>query len=211
MTRCDTVTVMEQWRQVVGYEGLYEVSSEGRVFSKYTEYPLSPTADRQGYLTVSLTDLDGKVSNHKVHRLVMAAFRGASDLYVLHANDNPADNRLENLRYGTQKDNQADAAKRGRRPTGENHVNSKLSDWQKRKIAERVAQGEKRSALVEQYGVTNTTISRIIADSRYAWPGHDYAPHELWERREYNPDTDSYWFFRTGDVKQVTREEFNAW
>ena len=49
-----------------------------------------------------------------VHRLVMMAFYGESDLYVLHANGDPYDNRLENLRYGTQTENVYDVYRQGK-------------------------------------------------------------------------------------------------
>jgi hypothetical protein len=166
-TTTDIVTVMERWRQVVGYEGFYEVSDQGRIYSQWTHDIVSGAPDKQGYLIIKLYDAKGPTTK-KIHRIVLEAFEGPSDLYVLHNDDNPANNTLDNLRYGTQKENQADALSRGRRLTGEAHPNAKLTEAQKHEIANRVSQGENRKLLVEEYGVTNTSITRIIKDARYS-------------------------------------------
>ena len=65
----------EIWRPVEGYEGLYEVSSLGRVKSlKYgREKVLKPWKDGWGYLLVTLCR-NGKVKHFKAHRLVATAF-----------------------------------------------------------------------------------------------------------------------------------------
>ncbi|WP_423489008.1 HNH endonuclease signature motif containing protein [Mycobacteroides sp. PCS013] len=57
--------------------------------------------------------LDGQ--KVKVHHAVLAAFVGPrpEGMLVLHSNDDPSDNRLENLRYGTISDNQMDSVANG--------------------------------------------------------------------------------------------------
>ncbi len=102
----------EKWAPIPGTNGNYEASSLGRVRStnrrvfiagkKAKHYrtlkgkvlTLSTTPD--GYLHVRLGKF-GK--NWLVHRAVLAAFEGESDLDVDHINCNPGDNRLTNLRY----------------------------------------------------------------------------------------------------------------
>lgn len=121
----------EQWLPVVGYEGYYEVSSEGRVRSlakgrnRRTGKILKPSSDADGYQVLNLSR-DGKQKQHKLHRLVATAFYGPSDLFALHSDDNPANNRASNLRWGTPLDNIEDRRNHGRarnQHTGQTHCN----------------------------------------------------------------------------------------
>lgn len=112
----------EVWKQIPGYEGLYEVSNFGRV--KRTPHVktgrnwkcpagfsftvkgkmLKPRKRSSGYLQVNLYR-NGRMRTHTVHRLVMLAFVGPSDLTVNHENGDKTDNRLENLEYMTAAEN----------------------------------------------------------------------------------------------------------
>lgn len=62
----------EIWKAVVGYEGYYEVSSAGRVYSKIKSRVLKGATDKDGYRCV---ELRGRTK--LVHRLVCEAFFGA--------------------------------------------------------------------------------------------------------------------------------------
>lgn len=99
--------MIEEWRPIVGYEGLYEVSSYGRVRSldRYDNRNcfrkgkvLSPAKDKNGYLKVVL-NCNGKCKTTNVHRLVAQAFLTNPDNLpqVNHKNDDKSDNRVENL------------------------------------------------------------------------------------------------------------------
>jgi hypothetical protein len=116
----------EEWRPVPGYEGLYDVSNHGRVVShdRVVEYGPTRSARRRGrelrqaivangYLAVSLSKNRHK-KMFRVHRLVAAAFIGPSDVDVLHADDDKLNNRLDNLRYGTDAENARDRVRNGR-------------------------------------------------------------------------------------------------
>jgi hypothetical protein len=69
----------EEWRPVVGYEGLYEVSNQGRVKSlgngktHKTIKLLKPKYTNDGYIETSLCK-DGKQKSYKIHRLIALAF-----------------------------------------------------------------------------------------------------------------------------------------
>ena len=103
----------EEWSDISGFEGHYRVSSLGRVMSLKTgEYELKPmkkTGETKPRLRVVLW-LNGTAHPKHIHRLVADAFipnpRGLP--LVRHLNDNPSDNRVENLRWGTQTDNMRD-------------------------------------------------------------------------------------------------------
>lgn len=99
--------MIEEWRKIVGYEGLYEVSSFGRVRSLDRFYYrlhkgkfLSPTKDRYGYLTVTL-NCNGKSKTIKIHRLVAQAFLPNPDNLpqVNHKDEVKSNNCVENLEW----------------------------------------------------------------------------------------------------------------
>lgn len=100
----------EIWKQIKNYEGLYEVSNMGRVRSlprKTTKGKIiSPNVKKNGYLTVSLFK-DGKQNYKLIHRLVAEAFidNPENKSYIDHVNTIKNDNRAENLRWVTQKEN----------------------------------------------------------------------------------------------------------
>lgn len=100
----------EVWKPVVGYNGLYEVSSLGRIKSLPkkgvpTEKILKPNIPGgKLYYAIGLTD-NGVKKTFSVHRLVLSAFVGESDLHVNHKNLDSFDNHLENLEYVTRREN----------------------------------------------------------------------------------------------------------
>lgn len=108
----------ETWKDVQGYEGLYQVSNLGRIRSldrivnakngsKQTKKSriLLQEITIHGYCRVRLFDNDGKAKHYAVHRIVMNAFVGESSCQVNHINEIKTDNRLENLEYCTAKEN----------------------------------------------------------------------------------------------------------
>jgi hypothetical protein len=113
------IPITERWLPVLGNEARYEVSDYGRVRSIYsgilTVYMGGQA--RRRYPTVTLTT-NGKRTAHRVHRLMLEAFIGpCPDGYeACHANDDPEDVRLENLRWDTRSANTFDKVTNGRHP-----------------------------------------------------------------------------------------------
>ena len=94
---------MEEWRMVVGYEGLYEVSNFGNVRSKRK---ILKQTNYNGYQCVCLS----KESNrkiHKVHRLVAIAFipNEENKREVNHIDEDKTNNHVSNLEWVTPKEN----------------------------------------------------------------------------------------------------------
>lgn len=92
----------EKKMEVVRYKEKYLVSDKGDVYIENKKYTRKKkqTTDKYDY---KVTAINGK--QEKVHRIVMEAFEGKSDLTVDHLNMNKQDNRLENLEYVTAGEN----------------------------------------------------------------------------------------------------------
>jgi hypothetical protein len=120
--------VTEKWRALPGYEGIYEVSDQGNVKSlsrkiwhphrgelQLQERILRPANTRYGKRMVALRK-DGKSRSFLVHRLVLEAFVGTAPegTEACHTNDIGHDNRLENLRWDTRRENIFDQVRNGR-------------------------------------------------------------------------------------------------
>ena len=91
---------IEEFRDVVGYEDLYEVSNEGRVRNKITGKIKKPAKDKDGYLRVSLYNKEVK-GTYGVHRLVAKSFIPNPNNYpqINHIDENKSNNSADNLEW----------------------------------------------------------------------------------------------------------------
>lgn len=105
----------EKFKSVKGYEGLYEVSNFGRVFSHYGKGKiLSDCKSSSGYKLVQLVK-DGIKKDFNVHRLVANAFieNPFCKEYVNHIDGNKANNSVDNLEWVTSRENIQHAIRTG--------------------------------------------------------------------------------------------------
>lgn len=119
----------EEWRPVIDWEDLYEVSDQGRVRSldRVTEFKDGRTRSfwgkvlmpyrspaKKAYFRVALTR-SGKMGYVGVHSLVLEAFVGPrpEGMQACHWNDDEFDNRLVNLRWDTPSANMYDCVRNG--------------------------------------------------------------------------------------------------
>lgn len=140
----------EEWRDIPGYAGLYEVSDQGRVLNLRKQKILCQITCRPDNIVyVFLRDEHGCISQRSVARLVLQAFRpGEKGKYSDWINKDRSDNRLVNLRWKPRK-------------------NSKLSDDDVRDIRTRWMTGESGAALGRAYRVSDAVISNIICGYSY--------------------------------------------
>jgi hypothetical protein len=130
--------IVEQWKPVPGYEGLYEVSDQGRVKSlpgsrwnghaiHYFKGRVLKPQSKLRYLQVTLSK-NGKIKSIKIHQLVAEAFLPTcpgvqgklSHCYQIdHINNNSRDNRASNLQWLTRYENGYIKANRSRNRLGQ--------------------------------------------------------------------------------------------
>lgn len=172
----------EQWKDIPGYEGYYQVSDQGRVkalaryvperthgrwqplpgqvFTKFWRERIMKTKPgANGYLRAMLRR-NGKSATVLVHRLVLLAFVGEPEprQQACHNDGNRANNHLTNLRWDSSKNNHADKKRHGTQPFGENHHNAKLTDTQVLAI---LSDPRGPAEIARGYGVTTSCISQI--------------------------------------------------
>ena len=110
---------MEIWKDIEGFPG-YQISDQGSIKSYINNrhgigkksHFLKPTITKRGYCVVQL----GRGNRRQVHRLVAKAFIPNPDglPLVRHLDDNPSNNSVTNLAWGTQTDNMRDCVKHDR-------------------------------------------------------------------------------------------------
>lgn len=123
-----TQTVPERWLPVPGWEGMYEVSDHGKVWSSRRSVTrkdghrmtvggkmLTPTVKQRTMHHWVRLMRDGKGTAAYVHRLVLSAFVGPcpDGMVACHYDDDPSNNRLDNLRWDSISENNRDMVRNG--------------------------------------------------------------------------------------------------
>lgn len=165
---------LEEWRDMPGYEGSYQVSDMGRVRNiRYGAQRqirlLNPYLNGKRYFRIRISR-KGQMQNFLVHRLVMAAFVGKcpEGYEVNHKNGVATDNRLENLEYVTRAENMRHMAEVLKRiKFGEDRNDSKLTESNVIEIRMLRAIGMTLMEIASRYGVSAGTISSAVR--RVTW------------------------------------------
>lgn len=160
----------EIWKSVPGFGGLYEASSEGRIrnvriFGRGKSGPKLNTlwVEKENYLRVALRK-NKKARHYYVHTVILDTFIGPKPegCVACHNDGDGKNNRIENLRWDTQKNNEADKRKHGTAMLGPKHHQAKLSYLDIKEILRRHRLGEKTKILAADFEVTTATISRTV-------------------------------------------------
>lgn len=176
--------VGDVWVDVIGYEGKYQVNTKGEVRSlNYGRMNkicvLKPYLGNRGYLSVVLSK-DNKTKIKMVHKLVAEAFIPNEDdkPFIDHINNIKTDNRVENLRWVTHKENMRNPLTRKRfsesakkRPISKNA----LKNWQRRiyckelnKTFDSITQASK------ELNIPIACISRVCSGNRPHTRGYHF-------------------------------------
>lgn len=151
--------MVEIWKPVIGFEGLYEVSSIGRVKSiprkKSKGGLLKQYVDRYGYLKVILYK-NGNPHYFTVHRLVAIAFilNPQNKTAVDHIDCDRKNNQVENLRWVTTKENLDHSHELGRQIINATPVIA-ISPNGEKKIFSSQREAERKTG-VKQYAISRT-------------------------------------------------------
>ena len=180
----------EHWKPIPGWEGYYEASDHGRIRSvdrvvvcrNAREKPmyskiLSPATAKCGHLSVVLCR-NSVCKTHLAHRLIALTFLGEcpDGMEVLHWDDVPSNNHVENLRYGTRSDNLRDAARNRKHwqsakdlcPRGHVLNGSNLHPWHLHNKGHRVCLSCSRAHAYTRYHKNLKPEFQRIADSYYS-------------------------------------------
>lgn len=155
----------EMWEDVVGYEGHYQVSNSGKVFSLKSGIELKPNVVRSGYKMVRLNK-NGWARDYLVHRLVADAFcnNPENKPIVNHIDGIKTNNYFLNLEWVTNSENQLHAHRLGLRSVKKrtHHPMAKLSEQNIKDIRLKYAVGFTYKQIASEYNIHFSTVGRII-------------------------------------------------
>lgn len=164
MQQISTESIEEEiWKDIIGYEGHYQISNKGRIYSLKSKKYRKPNLNRDGYFYISLC-LRGFQRTYKIHRLVCSAFIGfeKDKNHVDHIDGNKKNNFSNNLRWCTHFENIKFAHELGiYKQKGAEHPLSILKDEDVIAIKKRLNSGEKAASIHNDYGVKINAVYDI--------------------------------------------------
>lgn len=146
-----------EWKWIVGFEDLYKISNKGQVYSVESQRMLATPPNKGGYPHFCLSK-DGKQYTKRLHTEIAKAFLEPSfGRHVRHLNGNKTDNRLENLAYGTAKENADDQLQEDYQG-----ASNRLSLKERKLVREYASQGSSMQWLMENFNATRSQISACL-------------------------------------------------
>lgn len=170
--------IQEIWKDIPGYEGRYQASTMGRIRSvdrtitqigrfgrpftrRIKGKILRPGRSKSGHLSVVLGH---GAHGSQVHQLVLLTFLGPvpKGMEVRHLNGDPADNRIENLVYGTRTENILDVYAIGK-PW------RVLTSEEVLEVRTALSRGESGVTISKRFGISESNVSAIRNGVSYWW------------------------------------------
>lgn len=169
---------MEVWKDIPGYEGRYQASSEGRIRS--LDRPVRVVINgieakrvmkgrvlrpgkycRSGHVSVVLGH---GAPGSPVHQLVALTFLGPrpDGADICHADGNPRNNAVNNLRYDSRHENIIDEFRQGK-------AHKKLTMNDAKRIRKMLAEGHTGQEIAKLFGVSPTSISHLKNGRTFRW------------------------------------------
>lgn len=150
----------------------YYVSDKGRVWSEQSERFISGNTNKKGYAEFTLKK-GGKTIRRYLHRMIAEAFLRNEKNYpiVRHLDDNPSNNCVDNLAWGTQIHNMADARSNGiKMPSFRNNpelLEKAMTNRRMPVVAKNIETGEELYFISQQeagrkLGMRQSDISSVI-------------------------------------------------
>lgn len=161
---------MEEWRDIEGYEGLYQVSNEGRVKSlnfhrQKIERIIKPSTNKKGYKRVLLQN-NGKKKNYLVHRLVAKTFISNPNDYPIinHKDENPSNNFVDNLEWCNSQYNNTynNRHLKCAHKIAKSHLGSKASDEARKHVSEAMKKRFSNGAVIWNKGLPSKRRKQVI-------------------------------------------------
>ena len=170
MSKPDMTT--EQWRDLPGFVGRYQVSNYGRVKSlpnarRHSELIMSPAIHKSGYLILNLTMAKPgggwKQKSYWLHRLVLETWEGECPpgMEGCHNDGNPLNCRADNLRWDTPESNQHDKIRHGTANLRAQNPAAVLTEAKVIEIKRLLASGVGVMQVSRQFNVSKGAISAI--------------------------------------------------
>jgi hypothetical protein len=167
---------MEIWKQIVGYENLYEISDLGRIRSlpkkgcSKLSFKKTTKDFKLGYEMVQLYK-NNKSLSFRVHTLVVKTFLGITSnrkKVINHKDGVKTNNQLKNLEVVSAKENVKHAISLGLNPIrfGNSLHNTKIKEEDLQNIVKLKKEKVSNKDIAKIYNVSPTTISRIISGKR---------------------------------------------
>lgn len=171
-------TTTEEWRDIPGYEGLYQVSSLGNFRglarmdsngARRQSALMLPHNHKSGYYYITLSKAS-RQQTFSAHRLVAACFLGErpDGTVINHRDGDKHNNCVDNLEYCTPGENQLHAYRMGLRDSniGENNSHAKLTESDVKRIKILLREGNSRRKIALMFGVSHQNINGI-ANGKY--------------------------------------------
>jgi hypothetical protein len=175
----------EIWKDIPGYEGLYQASDLGRVRSVERFYPcfykdgkiiykknrpriLKTFTCGNGRKRILIKNKKGVKKHHYIHRLILETFIGPcpEGMEACHNDGNYLNNILSNLRWDTHKNNLKDQESHGTRRSGEKMHNTTISDEKVRSIIKDIGLYD-RDTILKKYNIPFYTYYHIKSRERW--------------------------------------------